>query len=51
MKSFGKSQVPTPAHVVEAMASYRADEPALGIDKALEEISNNTGILYYLNVA
>lgn len=34
------------ADVVEAMASHRPYRPALGIDKALEEISKNKGILY-----
>jgi len=34
------------ADVVEAMASFRPYRPALGIDKALEEISQNKGILY-----
>ena len=34
------------ADVVEAMASYRPYRPALGIDKALEEIRQNRGILY-----
>jgi len=34
------------ADVVEAMASHRPYRPALGIDKALEEISQNKGILY-----
>ncbi|HOX14605.1 MAG TPA: PAS domain S-box protein [Smithellaceae bacterium] len=34
------------ADVVEAMASYRPYRPALGIDKALEEIENNKGVLY-----
>ncbi len=34
------------ADVVEAMSSHRPYRPALGIDKALEEISNNKGILY-----
>jgi len=34
------------ADVVEAMASHRPYRPALGIDKALEEISQNRGILY-----
>jgi PAS domain S-box-containing protein/putative nucleotidyltransferase with HDIG domain len=34
------------ADVVEAMASYRPYRPALGIDKALEEIEKNKGILY-----
>jgi len=32
--------------VVEAMSSHRPYRPALGIDKALEEISKNKGILY-----
>jgi len=32
--------------VVEAMSSHRPYRPALGIDKALEEISQNKGILY-----
>jgi len=32
--------------VVEAMASYRPYRPALGIDRALEEIEHNRGILY-----
>ncbi|MFW6124238.1 MAG: HD domain-containing phosphohydrolase [Acidobacteriota bacterium] len=34
------------ADVVEAMASHRPYRPALGIDKALKEISDNRGILY-----
>ncbi|MBW1740700.1 MAG: PAS domain S-box protein [Deltaproteobacteria bacterium] len=34
------------ADVVEAMASHRPYRPALGIDKALEEISENKGVLY-----
>ncbi|HCX90505.1 MAG TPA: PAS sensor protein, partial [Deltaproteobacteria bacterium] len=34
------------ADVVEAMASHRPYRPALGIDKALEEISKNRGVLY-----
>jgi PAS domain S-box-containing protein/putative nucleotidyltransferase with HDIG domain len=32
--------------VVEAMASHRPYRPALGIDKALEEISEKSGLLY-----
>ena len=32
--------------VTEAMSSHRPYRPALGIDKALEEISQNKGILY-----
>ena len=38
------------ADVVEAMSSHRPYRPALGIDKALEEISQNKGILYDLKV-
>ncbi len=34
------------ADVVEAMTSHRPYRPALGIDKALEEISQNKGTLY-----
>jgi PAS domain S-box-containing protein len=34
------------ADVVEAMASHRPYRPALGIEKALEEIFQNRGILY-----
>jgi len=34
------------ADVVEAMASHRPYRPALGIDKALKEISRNKGSLY-----
>jgi PAS domain S-box-containing protein len=34
------------ADVVEAMSSHRPYRPALGIQKALEEISRNKGILY-----
>jgi PAS domain S-box-containing protein/putative nucleotidyltransferase with HDIG domain len=34
------------ADVVEAMASHRPYRPALGIDKALAEISRNQGTLY-----
>ena len=34
------------ADVVEAMAAHRPYRPALGIDKALEEISNKRGIFY-----
>jgi len=32
--------------VVEAMSSHRPYRPALGIDKALKEISQNRGIFY-----
>jgi putative nucleotidyltransferase with HDIG domain len=34
------------ADVVEAMSSHRPYRPALGIDRALEEILKNKGILY-----
>ncbi len=34
------------ADVVEAMASHRPYRPSLGMDKALEEITGNRGILY-----
>jgi putative nucleotidyltransferase with HDIG domain len=34
------------ADVVEAMASHRPYRPALGIEKALDEIEGNSGILY-----
>ena len=34
------------ADVVEAMASHRPYRPALGIDKALDEISQKRAILY-----
>ncbi len=39
------------ADVVEAMSSHRPYRAALGIDKALEEISKNKGILYEPEVA
>ena len=32
--------------MVEAMSFHRSYRPALGIDKALEEISQNKGTLY-----
>ncbi|MBW2600290.1 MAG: HD domain-containing protein [Deltaproteobacteria bacterium] len=34
------------ADVVDAMSSHRPYRPALGIEKALEEISQNSGTLY-----
>ena len=34
------------ADVVEAMSSHRPYRPALGIDAALEEITQKKGILY-----
>jgi putative nucleotidyltransferase with HDIG domain len=36
--------------VVESMASYRPYRPAIGLDKALEEISRNRGVLYDASV-
>ena len=39
------------ADVVEAMASHRPYRPGLGIDKALEEISQNKGQLYDVDAA
>ena len=39
------------ADVVEAMASHRPYRPALGIDKALDEIIQNKGVLYDSDVA
>jgi HD-GYP domain-containing protein (c-di-GMP phosphodiesterase class II) len=39
------------ADVVEAIASHRPYRPALGIDKALEEISKKKDILYDAEVA
>ena len=39
------------ADVVEAMASHRPYRAALGIDKALEEISENRGVKYDAKVA
>lgn len=39
------------ADAVEAMVSHRPYRPALGLDKALEEISQNSGILYDPDVA
>ncbi|MGA2159028.1 MAG: PAS domain S-box protein [Dehalococcoidia bacterium] len=38
------------ADVVEAMTSHRPYRPALGIDKALEEITMHRGVLYDENV-
>jgi HD-GYP domain-containing protein (c-di-GMP phosphodiesterase class II) len=34
------------ADVVEAMASHRPYRPALGLDRALEEIARQKGVLY-----
>jgi len=38
------------ADVVEAMSSHRPYRPALGIEKALEEITKNKGILFDTDV-
>lgn len=46
-----ESRIIAVADVVEAMASYRPYRPELGIDKALDEISKNKGILYDQEVA
>lgn len=45
-KMLVESLIISVADVVEAMASDRPYRPALGIDKALEEITNNKGVLY-----
>lgn len=34
------------ADVVEAMSSHRPYRPALGLDKALDEVAKNRGVLY-----
>jgi putative two-component system response regulator len=41
-----ESKILAVADVVEAMSSYRPYRPAIGMDKALEEISDNKGNLY-----
>lgn len=41
-----EAKILTVADVVEAMASHRPYRAALGVDKALREISKNKGILY-----
>jgi len=41
-----ESKIICVSDVVEAMSSHRPYRPALGIDAALEEISQNKGILY-----
>jgi len=40
------ARIITVADVVEAMAYHRPYRPALGLDKALEEITQNRGIKY-----
>jgi PAS domain S-box-containing protein len=41
-----EARILTVADVVEAMASHRPYRPALGVGQAIEEISNQRGILY-----
>lgn len=41
-----EAKIVTVADLVEAISTHRPYRPALGIDKALEEISNNKGKLY-----
>jgi putative nucleotidyltransferase with HDIG domain len=45
-----ESRILTVADVVEAVASYRPYRPALGVDKALNLISTESGTLYDTNV-
>ncbi|MEA2021419.1 MAG: response regulator [Candidatus Caldatribacteriota bacterium] len=45
-----EAQIVRVADVIEAMSSHRPYRPALGIEKALEEISKNKGILYNIEV-
>ncbi|MCU0666469.1 MAG: CBS domain-containing protein [Candidatus Omnitrophica bacterium] len=46
-----ESKIIAVADVVEAMASHRPYRPALGIEKALEEINSRKGIFYDMAVA
>ena len=46
-----ESKILTVADVVEAIASHRPYRPSLGIDKALEEIEQNRGVLYDPEIA
>ncbi|MCD6296534.1 MAG: HD domain-containing protein [Deltaproteobacteria bacterium] len=48
---FLEARIMAVADVVEAMASHRPYRPALGIDKALDEISKNRKVLYDPEVA
>ncbi len=41
-----ESKIIAVADTVEAMASHRPYRPALGLDKALEEITRNKGSLF-----
>jgi putative two-component system response regulator len=45
-KIMPEAEIMAVADVVEAMASHRPYRPSLGIDKALEEIMENRGVLY-----
>jgi len=45
-----EARIITVADVVEAISSHRPYRAALGIDKALEEISSNAGALYDTDV-
>lgn len=47
---FMEARILSVADVVDAIIPHRPYRPALGIDKALEELSNNRGILYDSNV-
>jgi putative nucleotidyltransferase with HDIG domain len=46
-----ESRILAVADVVEAMSSHRPYRPALGTHKALEEIEQNSGVLYDADVA
>jgi PAS domain S-box-containing protein/putative nucleotidyltransferase with HDIG domain len=46
-----ESRILAVADVVEAMATHRPYRAALGLDKALEEITRNKGVLYDLDAA
>jgi PAS domain S-box-containing protein len=45
-QSLLESRILSVADVIEAMASHRPYRPGLGIEKALDEITKNRGILY-----
>jgi HD-GYP domain-containing protein (c-di-GMP phosphodiesterase class II) len=42
----GEAKILAVADVVEAIASHRPYRPALGIDRAMTEISRHQGVLY-----
>jgi len=46
-----EARIITVADVVEAMASHRPYRPALGIEKALDEIRTHRGVIYDPDVA